>query len=31
VVTQGSAARRLVPGEEVVLTVAAADIFLLPK
>ena len=31
VVTQGSAARRLAPGEEVVVAVDAADIFLLPK
>jgi spermidine/putrescine ABC transporter ATP-binding subunit len=31
VVTEGSAARRLAPGEEVVLKVDAADIFLLPK
>ena len=31
VVTQGRAAPRLVPGEEVVLTVDAADISLLPK
>jgi spermidine/putrescine ABC transporter ATP-binding subunit len=31
VVTQGSAAHRLVPGQEVILTVDAADIFLLPK
>ena len=31
VVTQGSAAHRLAPGDEVVVTVDAADIFLLPK
>jgi len=31
VVTQGSAVRRLELGDEVVVTVDAADIFLLPK